>query len=66
MCVCDCALSKKINNENISTNFCRKCPEIKQETINLQCFDETSSESIFVGVARFEFRIMTSGDQQRQ
>jgi len=25
-----------------------------------------SSESIFVGAARFEFRVMTLGDQQRQ
>ena len=59
---------KKTNNENISMNFCRKCPKIKQVDlkINIQCFNKTPSESIFVGVARFEFPIMTSGDQQRQ
>ena len=27
--VFDCAFRKKNNNENISINFCRKCPEIK-------------------------------------
>jgi len=66
-------------HENISIYFCRKCPEIKQVSINIQCFNITfifiqiinnifrnaPSESIFVAVAPFEFRIMTSGDQQR-
>jgi len=59
-------LEKKTNNENISMNFCREYPEIKQVTINIQSFNKTPSENIFVGVARFEFRIMTSGNQQRQ
>ena len=61
-----CVTAHSEKNENISMNFCRKCPEIKQVTINIQCFNKTPSESIFVGVARFEFRIMTSNDQQRQ
>jgi len=47
-------------------NICRECPEIKQVTINIQSFNKMPSENIFVGVARFEFRIMTSGNQQRQ
>ena len=72
-------VQKKNNNENVSINFFRKCPEIKQVTINIQCinikfifikiinnnFRNAPSESIFVSVAPFEFRIMTSGNQQR-
>jgi len=69
----------KKKHENISINFFRKCPEIKQVTMNIQCinikfilikiiinnFRKAPSESIFVSGAPFEFRILTSGDQQR-
>jgi len=34
-------VQKKTNNENISMNFCRKCPEIKQVSINIHCFNIT-------------------------
>jgi len=72
-------VQKNNNNENVSINFFCKCPEIKQETIKIQCinikfifikiinnnFRNTPSESIFVSVGTFEFHIMTSGDKQR-
>ena len=68
--VFDCAFRKK-NNENVSINFFRKCPEIKQVTINIQCinikfiiikiinnnFRNAPSESIFVSVATLNFAL---------
>ena len=64
-----CVQKKK--NENVSINFFRKCPEIKQVTINIQCinikfiiikiinnnFRNAPSESIFVSVATLNFAL---------